>query len=249
MGVALGIRSLGGALLAAIAMRVTTGTPVLQGKAGSEVRHQTNSVFGRAARALVAFDVAEELPDGRILLSFDADHVAEAWVVGKEDAGFPALAAAFLALACHYDGLPAGRSWFRPPQSYRDIMAAFSVNGLARCQDDLFRWRSDIAPFMKDAGLWAAWPAMDDLQRRELRVEEARRAWAEMPIFVQRRFFSSDQIDVVKFVSVVAHCWDGKRWRPFTKDRRFLDVPDARQLADRMIELSLRFPKKGRGPR
>jgi len=240
--------NLGGALLAAIAVRVTTGSAVVPGAVGAEIRYQTNAAFTSATEVLDAFAIVETKHSGAPALRVSAEQIEAEWQVSEDDFRFASLIASFLAVACHYDGLASGKSWFRPPRNYTGLLANFAESGFAHVQKDLFRWDASIAPYMAKAGLWSSKPPATNAQDDERRLVEARRAWAEMPVFVHRRFFRSADIDMVAFISVVAHSWDGTRWRPYTRARRFLDFPDARHLAERILELSAKSPKSGNGP-
>lgn len=242
------MRSLGGALLAAMAVRVTTGTALRPGQKGAAVRDQTNSAFAAAAQLLDEFGVLQTDKAGNRCLTVDAGALLKSWDIRPKDARYERLLVGFLAMACHYDGLAAGHSWFRAPVQYDDIMAAFAQAGFAQRQSDLYRWTTSIAPHMAAAGLWNSRIAEAEERQKDRGRAEAQRAWETMPVFVRRRFFGGDEVDMLSFVSVVAHCWDGAQWRPFTKARRFLDIPDARQLAERMIDHSARARRGEREP-
>lgn len=172
------------------------------------------------------------------VLKMDADTLALSVEAGCDDPRIPCLIESFLGVACYYDNLPSSRSWFRAPSAYRASMDAFVAHGFAYELEDLTRWSERIAPHMTAAGLWTDDQAPNGASPPEQVMHQARRAWDEMPIFVRRRFFARPEMDVIAFISVLGHCWDGTNWQPFTKERRFLDFPDARRLADRIIEVA-----------
>ena len=238
MGVVLSKETLTGALLAALAVRVTTGTKARPGRAGAPIRHRANSAFGAAARVLDLFE-AVDYPQGNSgpVLRQDA-HALAASITDADDPRISCLIQSFLSVACYYDNLPSSLSWFRAPEPYRKAMDAFVAQGYAFELEDLTRWSDRMVPHMQATDLWANEASSSQRSKQEDLMFEARRAWTEMPVFIRRRFFTKPEMDVVAFISVLTHCWDGETWQPFTKSRRYMDFPDARRLADRLIEVA-----------
>ena len=248
LGVALSSFSIGGALLAAMATRITVGSGQSAGKAGAIIHHRANASFELALRVLIAFDAAKPVSGGNYALAVDASEIDATWSVSARDPRFKEVLTAFLAVACRYDALPSGQSWFRPPQHLADVMDHFAILGYALVQSDLFCWAPQMEAYLSEAGVRNDRSEKAEADRLARQEAEARKAYDEMPVFVRKRFFTGPDVDLLAFLSVVAHCWDGNRWRPFTRERRYLDFPDARQLADRMIEYSAQTRRRERSP-
>ena len=154
--------------------------------------------------------------------------------VDEADERMEELLAAFLRVACGYDGLSDERDCFTPPPTFAIVMQHLVGSGYAVRDGSLFRWTERVTPAMRSAGLWNEAGQSLQLLATAEREAEADLAWRTMPDTL-RESIQSSRIGFFELVKVLALSWRDGAWHEFKRDSYF-ELAGQVTLARALIE-------------